>query len=293
MTGTMLSYIEDVLAQIEADQTVQTRNDVFARLRALGLDDFGEVLLSMPNAAYPRLSTLLPAMASVETQNRWTGTNGYALLRQTCSFVRSLAYNYARITGRPLDRAAVLDFGCGYGRIARLLYYFCDEEQVYGVDPWDRSIEECTAAGLGGRFRQSDYMPESLPVDGREFDCAVAFSVFTHLSERALDAGLSALRRVTKTGGVLMLTVRPIELWDLGATAATPEAIPSLKEKHLRDGFAFWPHTTPTPIDGEVHYGDASMSFDWLDAKASHWRRVGIDRSLEDPHQIYVFLVAT
>ncbi|MCA9500754.1 MAG: hypothetical protein KC588_16280, partial [Nitrospira sp.] len=130
----MFGYIKEVMCVLENDPGVVTRRDAITGLRQLSLDDFGLVILSMPDPGYPKLSRLLPSMASDEVQRSWTGNHGVALLKETTAFVRALSCNYTRVTGRQLDNATVLDFGCGYGRIAQLLYYFTAEEKIFGVD---------------------------------------------------------------------------------------------------------------------------------------------------------------
>lgn len=287
----MLSYTTKILEDCEKDQSIESRDAAFAALREVGLDDFGEVLLHMPHGDFPKMSSLLPKMSPADVQNLWTGKNGYELLRQTCTFVRSLAYNYNLITGKPVNKATVFDYGCGYGRIARLMYYFVDDDNLYGVDPWIRSIEECDAAGMGANFIQSDYLPVTLPVGDRKFDLAYAFSVFTHLSRRAALMALSAVRRIMAPGGVFCITIRPPEYWDLDASAAPFEERWRLKHIQMRDGFAFFPHDFP-PVDGEVTYGDAGIMIDWLSSEANGWSVARIDRSLEDPYQVLVFLKA-
>ncbi len=147
----MLGYIKEIMRALEDDPGVITRRDVITGLRRLSLDDFGLVLLSMPDPEYPKLSRLLPSMASDEVQRSWTGNHGLALLKETTAFVRALSYNYTRVTGRSLDDATVLDFGCGYGRIAQLLYYFTVEEKIFGVDPREQSIELCS--GVEARYK--------------------------------------------------------------------------------------------------------------------------------------------
>jgi SAM-dependent methyltransferase len=284
----MLEYVREVVEALERDRSVATRADAFAGLRKLGLDDFGEVLLNMPDRAFPKLSSLLPAMAGEEVQRNWTGNHGVALLRQTSAFVRALSYNFARIAGRPLEGARVLDFGCGYGRIARLLYYFTPEERFHGVDPWDLSIQLCSQAGLRTNFAISEYLPTSLPVGDTRFDLIYAFSVFTHLSERATRTSLATLRRYVAEHGVLCITIRPVEYWhhDPHTDRAQQQA---LIERHRATGFAFQPHNR-SPIDGDVTYGDASMTLDWIASSFPDWEVRATDRALEDAFQRYVFL---
>ena len=281
-----LGYVGERLSRIEQDPAVADRFTAFAALRTLGLDAFGLVLLRMPHPNYPKLSRLLPAMASHEAQLGWTGDHGVSLLRQSCAVVRPLVSNYPRITGRDLGGASILDYGCGYGRLARLMYYFSD--RVVGVDPWSRSIEECEKAGLGDQFLLSDYLPSQLPTD-QIFDLAFAFSVFTHTSERATVAALSAVRRSMAPGGLFCITIRPPEYWDNPPEPAAKARKEELRRRHDDQGFAFMPHNF-AQVEGEALYGDTSMSLDWIRDHAEGWSIRGIDYCLEDPWQIYVLM---
>lgn len=285
----IFEHIKEVVRALENDSGVTTRRDAITGLRQLSLDDFGLVLLSMPDSQYPKLSRLLPAMASEEVQVNWTGNYGVALLKETTAFVRALRYNYVRVTGRYLDGATVLDFGCGYGRIAQLLYYFTVEEKIFGVDPWDRSIELCRESGLSTNFAVSDYLPTFLPVGEAKFDLVYAFSVFTHLSHRAMTTSLDTLRKYMANDGILAITIRPVEYWEHDPHTS-PEQKVALAVRHRKEGFAFNPHNRE-PIDGDVTYGDSSMSLDWLAATFPEWTIKATDRCLNDPLQQYVFMV--
>lgn len=284
--------VQEIIAPIEADTAIATRRDAIRALRRLGLDDFGALLLSMPNPEFPRLSALLPSMASQEVQQNWTGSSGIPLLKQTLNFVRSMAYHFVSHTGRSLTGATALDYGCGYGRIARAMYYFVDEPDLFCVDPWDASIKLCRQAGLGENFRQSDYLPRDLPVGDVRFDLIYAFSVFTHLSERATFMALSTLRRYIKEDGLLVITIRPIEYWGCDPDVS-PEETLRLERAHRTVGFSFRPHSRE-PVDGDITYGDTTLTPAWLAQRCRGWARgwaiVGLDRSLEDPLQIYVYL---
>jgi SAM-dependent methyltransferase len=281
-------FVRQQLAKIENDPRIGSRTDALAALRKLGLDDFASLLLYMPNNNFANLSGFLPAMAAKDVQLSWTGSSGMHLLKQTLDFVRSMVFNYVSLSGRALSEAKVLDFGCGYGRIARLMYYFVDEANFYGVDPWQKSIDLCNQAGLNVNFLLSDYLPTSLPVGETRFDLMYAFSVFTHLSERATLAALKTLRKYVTDSGLLVITIRPVEYWR-GDPAVAPAEKTELEQRHRDAGFAFRPHPREA-VDGDVTYGDTSMTFDWLSSHAPEWSIAGIDRSLNDAVQIYVFL---
>jgi hypothetical protein len=49
------------------------------------------------------------------------------------------------------------------------------------------------------------------------------------------------------------------------------------------------PHNRP-PIDGEVTYGDTSMSLEYIARNWNGWHVVGTDYNLVDPYQLVVFL---
>jgi SAM-dependent methyltransferase len=286
----MLEYVTKILRAAEGLSSVTTRDDAFSYLRNLGFEDFGEVLMLMPMPEYPKLSRLLPRMASNEVQLGWAGHPGYGLLQQSVAFTRSLAFNNSRFGIVPISRANILDYGCGYGRLARLMYYFVDSSQVYGVDPWERSIEECHNTGLIEHFNKSDFLPDDLPVGDVKFDLAYAFSVYTHLSERTVTKTLGAIRKHMNAGGVAVITIRPVEFW-----ASNEETPPALRDEkasdHYRAGFAFFPQGWEAE-DGEATYGNASMTLEWIDQNVPRWKRMAIDRSLLDPYQLYVVLKA-
>ena len=226
----------------------------------------------------------------------WTGTSGLSLLGQTLSFVNCVAANYTQITGARLHQAKMLDFGCGYGRIMRPMYFYTDPENMAGIDPWDRSIEICQNDGMMGHLAVSDYLPKSLPVEMADFDLIYSFSVFTHLSERAARTCLKTLRSYIASDGVLVITIRPVEYWHLIAptvgdlTLNTDEHPDALC--HRLNGFAFRPHNR-APIDGDITYGDTSMTLEWLASAATGWEITSVDHSLNDALQLYVFLKPT
>jgi len=287
----MLAYVAKTIKSIESDKLVSDFPSAISALRAVGLDDFGEFLIGLPNSQFPKLSKILPRMASDEVQMNWTGQCGVPLLKQSLSVTRSIAANFPEITGSALSGKRILDFGCGYGRLARLMFYFTD--RIEGVDPWSRSIEICRECGLGTQFRQSEYLPKDLPVEpDARFDLIYAFSVFTHLSKRATLTALETLRNYIADNGVLMITIRPVEYWNLSEwmnTLKNAKAADCNRE-HETKGFCFVPHDRAA-VDGDITYGDTSMSLEWLSENARQWKIAKIDRSIEDAYQIYVYLV--
>lgn len=263
-------------------------SEVLARLRgAIPLDAFGLLMISLPMEEFPALSRLLPRMASAETQRNFTGNDGVTLLGQTLGFVRTLAYNYAALKGRSLQDARILDYGCGYGRITRAMYYYTDPSKIWAVDPWDFAVGLCKDAGLLANLAQSDYLPQSLPAPERGVDVMFAFSVFTHTSRSATDAALGALRKHIADDGLLAITIRAPEYWRADPAYAETAAVH--EKAHAEHGFAYVPHLRDT-VEGEATYGDTSISLDFLERNYPDWKIAGLDWSLLDSNQRYVFL---
>lgn len=261
---------------------------VLSVLRQMPLSLFGAFLSTLPRDDLPQLSALLPRMAADAIQDQWTGTHGAPLLLQSVNFVNAVAYGFRQYADRPLSNQRILDYGCGWGRLLRLMLWHSNPERITGVDPWDRSVEICREDGILGYLAQSDYLPEDLPVDG-SFDLAYAFSVFTHTSENATRKALAAVRKRISPDGLFAITIRPIEYWELSRNFITDMPVDELVAEHRQSGFAFRAHEWQTVAD-EKTYGDTSMSLDWLSANAEGWTVVGHDLSLDDPHQIIVFL---
>lgn len=129
----------------------------------------------------------------------------------------------------------------------------------------------------------------SLPFGAVMFDVVYCFSIFTHLSPRALSAALSAIRSRIAPAGLLVVTIRPIEFWAYAEKMRMPIDRKAMEAAHAAAGFAFTPSGGSRRIGGEATYGDASMTLEYL---ASHpdWQIAGSGHIPEDPFQLPVFL---
>jgi hypothetical protein len=107
--------------------------------------------------------------------------------------------------------------------------------------------------------------------------------------ERATFTCLNTISDHVKPDGLIAVTIRPVEYWDVDPQARRLNLIDQLKEKHNQQGFSFLPHDRP-PVDGDITYGDTSVSLDWLKGSFSKLEIAAVDRSLSDPYQMYVFL---
>jgi SAM-dependent methyltransferase len=116
------------------------------------------------------------------------------------------------------EDARVLDFGCGCGRVLSPLKRRHQRWRVVGSDIDGEAIAWCRRhlSDAAGFIVHRPRPP--LPVKARTFDLVYAISVFTHLPEDLQMEWLDELRRIARPGGLLLLTVHPM---DLAARAAS------------------------------------------------------------------------
>ena len=86
-----------------------------------------------------------------------------------------------------------------------------------------------------------------------------------------------------------MLTIRPKEHWHPCHPGAVAEA---MIHRHDEKGFAFVPANL-VPIDGDITYGDTSISLDYFSGRFPQWKLVRVDSAFVDPYQVLLFLQPT
>ena len=283
----MHSHLQPIVSAAENAALQGGADAALRHLRQLGLTDFGELMWSLPDPNWPVLSAVLPRMAPEEAQRHWTGSSGRPLMLDTATFQRILALRFRDLTNRRLQGATILDYGCGYGRNMRLLYYFTDPANITGLDVTEESLELCAASGMLGHFGRISPHPTELPVRGRAFDLILSYSVFTHISPRSTIAALRAMRQVIRPDGVLAITTRPPEFW-YQQNGLSPEQIQDLVRMVAQTGYGYFPFNLP-PVDGDVTYGDCVITLDWLIRNFPEWEYRGYDRGVDIWQDILFF----
>ena len=143
------------------------------------------------------------------------GDNMYRVIanRDTLSFrlggatiANRIAHYLAQVHGRALtDMGAVLDWGCGCGRVSRYLKKLgC--RNLHGVDVDEANVAWCVGNLPEVAVQLSELQPP-LPFPDAHFDLIIGISIFTHLREPTQFAWLEELARVLKPGGLAIVTV--------------------------------------------------------------------------------------
>jgi SAM-dependent methyltransferase len=233
----------------------------FALFRELETDLWA-LLLTQEYTVHPHIRALLPDVPDPALQELWNGASGARLAAQSAAFYARLRAGF----GRPLEDARVLDFGCGWGRLTRFLARDVAPGRLYGCDPVQGILDVCAATRVPAVLARSEFVPERLPFAER-FDLAYAFSVFTHLSERAHQQCLTALHAALAPGGTLVVTVRPHEYLRFNAALHHLAAVPADESRYL-----FAPHPAdpahPQYEGGEMTYGEAVITPAYV---REHW----------------------
>jgi SAM-dependent methyltransferase len=227
--------------------------------------------------------TSFPAMIGEDVQRRYTGQAGDKLLENTVHYVNLFQATLAR-SGRTLKDANVMDFGCGFGRFLRMMYYYTDPSKIWAVDSDPETIKMCRGVGLEANFVNSPASPNGR-LSHDDWLCNVGFSVsiFTHLAKPAAEACLDAIRHHIKPGGIFMLTIRPPEFWPFYDKNHGQSVAPKMMTDHA-DGYAYVP--LPGPI-GKT-YGHSSMPVEFFNRPG--WRV--LESSPGSLHQTLVTLMA-
>lgn len=123
---------------------------------------------------------------------------------------RTLAADVTRLLAvagvRPSESDAILDFGCGCGRVLPHLVHEHPGTRFFGTDIDGQAIAWCKARMPGAQWATNGFWPPLAYADGT-FASLYSISVFTHLDEPMQNAWLAELHRVLRPGGVALLTV--------------------------------------------------------------------------------------
>jgi SAM-dependent methyltransferase len=162
---------------------------------------------------------------------------------------------------------AILDFGCGCGRLLRFLSRYAQEADMVGVDIEPRHIQWCSCNLDFATFTVNQKLPPLMFPAGR-FDTVISLSVFSHLPESHHRAWKEELARVIAPGGnIIVTTLGPPAIEAALKTKAsfailqiTDEDFSAARREFTENGFSFVIQPTHSLPD----YGIAFSSKEWI-----------------------------
>jgi hypothetical protein len=156
---------------------------------------------------------LLPAFPSDTVQTNTTGQAGPATLKEADVFYQDCAHLFAEL-GKPLNaNSELLDFGVGWGRIARFFLREIPLENIHGLDVMAEFVDICRETFRSPNFHVTTPFPPT-QMQSEKFNFVVGYSVFSHLSEEACKQWMAEFYRITKPGAIVALTTRGRPFFD-------------------------------------------------------------------------------
>jgi SAM-dependent methyltransferase len=162
----------------------------------------------------------LSEMPMLDNQVPWALLNPWKHLQETfvgLSFDAAYAeaaeflnFAFRFFEPHPGDPSRVLDFGCGWGRMLRIIRSTpaFSEIDLYGCDPVDVVLQVCQRTVPKVSVSRVDLYPPT-PYRSALFDFIYAYSVFSHLSPECHLSCAQEFARILKPGGIVCVTTRP------------------------------------------------------------------------------------
>gem|GEM_PF-325004 len=183
--------------------------DLYPVIRKLSDDEWQSLLLR--SIKERRINDILmPGFPEEAVQTQFTGAINDDTINEAFNFF-TIARDACSEYGAPIRRATrLLDFGCGWGRISRMFLRDISSPNIYGVDVNPVMIELCNNIMPYGNF-SSVNSGSRMEFPDNHFDLVVAYSVFSHLSERNLEFWIKEITRVLAPGGIFVATTLKYE----------------------------------------------------------------------------------
>lgn len=261
------------------------KNSVWSKLRELGEEEFVQIMLSPPTNI-PQ--SIIPGMPHENVQKMYNGRSYLELMPSCVAFLKKCLILQKKYLLPHVDSIKVLDYGCGWGRLLRIVQYFANEKNIYGVDPLQSSLEICRSCGINNNLSICQQVPSTLDAPLNSFDFIYSWSVFTHLSLKAMSSILNMLPNYISSKGIFFITIRPQEFWNYYHKIGkiTFKEFDLLINQHQDVGYAFRPLKQGwKTIDNEMHFGDTSISLDFFKKNFLCWNILETFMMPEEPLQ--------
>ncbi len=214
---------------------------------------------------------ILPGFPADEVQIRFNGKSGKKNLNQAFAFycyVKKMMHLHQSVSD-----GAILDFGCGWGRILRFWLKDFPGEMISGCDVMQFSLDLCYNA-FGEAIKVKLFKNKALPpieIADSQLRLIYAHSVFSHLSQVAADAWIYEFFRVLEDGGLVVITTRPRDfVHNPGVGGNRFQGSKEWKQLYTKGEFCFEPQPGQNELEAR-YYGEASFSMKYVEKKWSQF----------------------
>lgn len=190
------------------------------------------------------------------------------------------------------DVGAVLDFGCGYGRIYRIIAAAFPNARLTACDLMGDAVEFCANTFGGTAIKSTEDVGDLVLPD--KYDLIWVGSVFTHIPEPAWTDFLDMFAKYSNPGCALVFTshgVRSLEVLESHTLKRNPYLIPEqefarMKQEFDGVGFSFSalaPGNYRATLERGIDVSDGSYGFscatrEWIESfskKDNNWTLSG------------------
>jgi ubiquinone/menaquinone biosynthesis C-methylase UbiE len=242
-----------------------------------------------------------PTFPDPTLQAMIVGSSNETALREAGNFYKHLKNHFAKSGVKPLKDTKILDFGIGWGRIARFFARDVPYGNVYGVDVMPLMIDVCRRSMVPASLLVTEPRGDTLFRDSY-FDIVYAYSVFTHLPENIALHWLTELHRIMTPGAMLVMTVEPprfidfcrsikggdeLSLWHQFLKNCI-DKMPDAEERAARGELVYIPTSGGPSLPADV-YGDTVIPAGYIEKNWSHLFEM-VDY-LDDPHRFWQAVV--
>lgn len=226
-------------------------------------DDFWFWALTAGRRENALLHEMLPDLPAEEMQLTTNGNSGDTALWEGNRIYRGFRKLYESHRGDLSRASAILDFGCGWGRITRSFLRDVEPAHLWGVDASADRIAACRDTSRWGNFRLIDPYP---PVEFADatFDLIYSYSVYSHLSEDIHKQWLDEFARILKPEGLLIATTREREFINRCAETGYPffQETDSWLARYDRGEYCF--DTIESYGEAAQRYGEACIPKEYV-----------------------------
>lgn len=156
-----------------------------------------------------------PPMPDPTLQSSFVGSSGRDALVEASVFCLRMVDEMNNLGLPNASVLRILDFGCGWGRLYRIMLRLCPPKNLIGSDLRGECVLICRSAMPYGTFVKTELNPP-FPFHAQTFDCVYAYSIFSHLSETMFGSYLRDFVRILRSGGIVVFTTLKqshIEVW--------------------------------------------------------------------------------
>lgn len=218
-----------------------------------------------PGKNISNLGFELPSLPPEAVQKGFTGISGKKNIEQAFAFYRYILKNYVS-----KKRPKIMDFGSGWGRIARFFLRDTPADKIFAVDPYSVALDWMHKTRLPCRIIKSNPLPPIPSIGNQKFDLIYAFSVFSHLSEEYFNCWMFYLLGLLAEKGTIVFTTRGLNFIDHIEKNEISKPLfknyYDIRMKYHAGEFQFFGHNRSDELDGNW-YGEAFIPFQYVKEK--------------------------